>query len=124
MLRNHYKLLRELAKGKKWQNILHLAKDTNSQLFKNNCDFSGLQLEFVDLLNYYSQIYMEVAMGEVIEQVLEDDIYIDSWFEYSREKRKREKEKKELLSNSKPKAKNFRSHTDSIIFTSNRKKKQ
>lgn len=121
MIRNYYRLMRKLAKEKKWQGIFSLVKDTNSKLFINNYDFSGLQLEFVDLLSYYAQIYMEISMGEVTERVLDKDIYIDSWFEYSRIKRKIEKDK---LSNSKNKnIKGTQPHTDNIVFTSNRKRK-
>jgi hypothetical protein len=124
MIKNYYKLLKTLAKSRKWQSIFGLSKETANLLFANNFNFSGLQLEFVDLLNYYSQIYMEVSMGEVTDKVLEDDIYIDSWFVYSREKRKRDKEQRQPSNtlNKKLKPKNL--HTDSIVFTANRKNRQ
>jgi len=119
---NIYKSIRELAKTNKWQNLFSASKDLNNiRLFRNDIDFSKLQELFLNYLYIYDMVTKDILMGEIMEFVLNDDIYIDSYLLW----RKENKYKNEKTDN-KQKPTNRRLHLvpgKKIIFPKEAKSK-
>ena len=89
--------LRNLAKGDFYQTLFSLGKELHSiQLFNNVTDFSSIQISFLRYLSYYSSIYLDIAVGDVDEIVLDNPIYTDSYIMY-----KNLTDKKKIKSNDK-----------------------
>jgi len=86
-------LLRKLAKSGKYQTIYNKASELNLRLFRNEVDFTYYQILFIDFLSMYSSIYLDVAMGDVDEIVLDNDTFEDAYLYYKNRKR-RESENK------------------------------
>lgn len=87
--------LKKLAKSTYWQTIYASSKETSGlHLFKNVDEFTTLQIQFLNELQFYSSIYMDIAMNEVSEKVLDNEIYEDSYYYYKVMKRKREGQQK------------------------------
>lgn len=72
-------LIRKLAKSNYWQTIYSSSKELGFRLFKNDFDFTYIQMLFLRYLNFYYSLYVEIDMGEVKEIVLTDDIYEDAY---------------------------------------------
>jgi len=73
---------RKMAKSAKWQMLYHNSKELGIRLFKNNDNFSGLQLSFLQDLAFYSSIYTDISLGEVSQKVLDSTIYEDAYMYY------------------------------------------
>ena len=93
------KIVRQLAKSSYWQGMYNKAKELHIDLFKNKREFSKIQLEFLNYLSFYSSIYLDINLGEVTEEVLENDIYEDAYMYYKMKGEKKEKEKKRPMNN-------------------------
>jgi len=74
---NYESALRQLARTNHWQSLYHASKDLNIQLFDNDKNFSGLQVQFLHWLNVYSLLYEELSKHE--DDYLTEDV-IDSEF--------------------------------------------
>ncbi len=74
-----YSLSRKLAKTSYWQTIYATSKEGSLLLFKNRRELTRLQLVFINLLNFYSTLFLDIAVGDVEELVLKDDIYEDAY---------------------------------------------
>jgi len=102
--------LRVLARGRKWQTIFTLAKEIhNIKLFENNIDLTPIQLLFLEYLQVYYNLYIDISMGEehIDEDVMNDWLRVDSYLYYKSKKRKEQlKEFKE--------GKNKINHKDNI----------
>lgn len=81
-------LIRKLAKSDYWQTIYSLGEKTKIQLFSNTTDFTDLQIVMLKYLNFYSGLYMEIALGEVNEIVLDCNMYEDAYMMYKNKKDK------------------------------------
>jgi hypothetical protein len=79
---NVFSIIRKIAKSNKWQTIFAYAKELNIKMFENESDLTNLQLTFLKYLNFYNSIYTDVALGEVDEDVLKDEIFEDSYILY------------------------------------------
>ncbi len=91
--------MRDLAKGNHWQTIYCQSKEIKGlHLFKNNNDFSYLQILFLNNLSFYTSIYMDISMGDVSDIVLEDPIYEDA-YSYFRSQENKKIRKKRALQN-------------------------
>jgi hypothetical protein len=90
-------VIRGLAKTNKYQTLYCFAKEGSLTLFKNQFDYTNIQVIFLNYLNYYFNLYTDIAMGDIDDKVLEDFLYEDSWIYYKRKKREEEnlKNKKE-----------------------------
>jgi hypothetical protein len=75
-------LIRKLAKGDKYQSLFSYAKDLRFKLFLNEEDLTEIQIMFLRYLTFYSSIYMDIALGDVDDRVLENDIYEDAYVMY------------------------------------------
>jgi hypothetical protein len=75
--------LRKLAKSDYFQNIYNLSKERGYfRLFKNEDDFTDLQITFLKYLNFYNTIFTDIALGDVTEIVLNDFMYEDAYIMY------------------------------------------
>jgi hypothetical protein len=98
---NYIECVRELAKGDDYQNIYILSKDMGSiKIFENCRDFTYIQNVFLRYLNFYYNLYSDIAMGEVGEIVLENNLYSDAYVMW---KAVKDKEKYKDLMKDKPK---------------------
>lgn len=87
--------LRKLAKNNYYQSLYSCSKEMGGiQIFANTYDFTMVQLNFLSYIAMYHSISMDVAMGDVDEKVLENDIYEDSYMHYKREHDVKEMKKK------------------------------
>ncbi len=76
------KRVRQLAKTPYWQSVYGACKEVNFHLFENTSNYSDLQILFLNYIGFYSVLNLDVAMGEVTDIVLEDDIYEESYMHY------------------------------------------
>lgn len=74
--------VRSLAKTSYWQTLYSCAKELKFRLFLNDIDFSELQLLFLNYLGFYGALNMDIAIGDVPEIVLKDEIYEDAYMYY------------------------------------------
>ena len=57
--------IRILTKTDYWQSLYHQSKELSGvYLFENNSNFTTYQVSFLANLSFYSNIYMDIAMGE------------------------------------------------------------
>jgi len=80
------KIVRELAKSHYWQTVYSNAKELGLKLFKNDTDFTSLQIMFLNYLNFYGVINMDIALNEVSDKVLDNFIYEDAYMYYRTKK--------------------------------------
>jgi len=83
------KSLRTLAKSSYYQTLYSLSKDLRVKLFVNDYDFTNIQLTFLHYIALYSNVSMDIALGEVDEIVLDNDIYTDAYLMYKNKKDKK-----------------------------------
>jgi hypothetical protein len=69
---------RRLAKSNHYQMLYSQAKEMHLRLFENNFELSRLQETFLNYLLFYHNIYTDIAMKEVDEIVVENEIYEDA----------------------------------------------
>ena len=68
--------------------MLHMqAKELHIKLFKNDSDLTHLQLSLLHYLIFYHNIFTDIAMKEVDEMVLDNEIYEDAWSYYKYNKK-------------------------------------
>ena len=78
--------IRELAKSHYYQTIYNNSEKFNLKIFNNDRDLSGLQILFINYLNFYNVLIEEIVTDKVSEKVLENFIYEDSYMMYRKEK--------------------------------------
>lgn len=84
---NLYENLRRLAKSYYWQTVYNQSKEISCiDLFENKKDFSDIQITFLNYLNFYCSLSLDIAMGEVDEIIYKDFIYEDAYMYYRRKK--------------------------------------
>jgi ABC-type microcin C transport system permease subunit YejE len=77
-------VLRKLAKTDYYQALYSSAKELGLQIFENNTDLTKIQLWFLSYMGMYSSINMDIAIGEISERVLENEIYEDAYLIYKK----------------------------------------
>jgi hypothetical protein len=96
--------IRELAKTSYYQSIYSGAKESNLKFFENDIDLSSVQYTFFKYLAFYYNINMDIALNEVTDIVLENDIYADAYIFWKNKKgmkdSKNQKPEKDVLSTS------------------------
>ena len=81
------KLLKKLAKQTKYQNLLSVVKEINSlHIFKNAMNLSKLQELFLSYLYFYHDIFTDVFLHKIQKDIAEDDIYVEAYAMWKREK--------------------------------------
>ena len=82
---NELTTLRNLAKSVRNQNIFSTAKEISSiRLFHNVVDLSLLQQIYLSYLYFYHNIYTDIHLNKIKENVLKDEIYEDSYMEFKK----------------------------------------
>ena len=74
--------LRSLARSAKWQLLYARSKECSGlKLFKNEYDFTPFQLAFLQWLELYHSMEMDLAMKEkgISREIFEDDIRTDAY---------------------------------------------
>ena len=82
-----FKYLRELAKTDYYQTLYNQVKELHLKLFKNDRDLSDIQIRFIGLLNFYSNLFMDSALGEIEDTVFTDEIYEDAYMYWKHNKK-------------------------------------
>ena len=82
-------MLRELARSNYWQTSYSLAKETHCKLLVNERDFTYLQMMFLNYVGFYHGLYTDVALGDVCDLVIKDDIYADAYSYYRNQENKK-----------------------------------
>ena len=77
-----YGLIRKLSKTDRWQTLFSYAKELNIKLFENDTNLTPIQIIFLKYLSFYNSIYTDIAMGDIDEIVLENEIYEDAYIMY------------------------------------------
>lgn len=95
---NSVGIIRKLAKTSKFQIIYSNAKEMGLRIFRNNGDYTDLQLLFLNFLGLYSSLNLDIALGEIDDMVLDNEIYEDAYLFY---KKKSRSEKNEDMNSSK-----------------------
>ena len=81
--------IRKIASSAKYQNLYAHAKEINGiKLFRNEVDFSGIQLVFLRYLSLYHNLYTELAMDKpnLSEAVIIDTIRCDAYLYWKNRK--------------------------------------
>ena len=86
-------ITRQLAKTDKYQTLCNGAKELGLRLFRNDGNYTDLQILFLNFLNFYSIINLDIALGEIDEVVLDNNIYEDSYMFFRRKSRNIDKDK-------------------------------
>ncbi len=84
---NTLKYLRELAKTDYYQTLYNQVKELHLKLFKNDSDLSDIQIRFIGFLNFYSNLFLDFALGEIEDTVFTDEIYEDAYMYYKHNKK-------------------------------------
>ena len=87
-------LIREKGKSEYWQAIYNQCKEAGVKLFVNNNNFTHLQVLFMNYLNFYNSLNMDIALGDVDKLVLKSHIYEDAYMYYKQTERTKERTKK------------------------------
>ncbi len=80
--------LRKLAKKSYYQTLFSACKELHGiRLFKNEFDLTYYQIIFIRFLNFYQSINLDIALHEVEEEVLDNEIFEDSYMFYKQNKK-------------------------------------
>ncbi len=90
--------LKKLARSNKYQLLYTQAKElSNISIFKNNGEFTKIQLLFLNWLNVYNMLLSDLAMKEknISEEVIDDDLRMEAYLVYKEHIRKYGKKDKD-----------------------------
>jgi hypothetical protein len=86
-MENIYKVLRDLAKSPRIQNLFTVSKDTHTiQLFRNVYDLSNIQNYYLSFIYMYDTISKDIICENISKKILDKDLYADSYILWKREK--------------------------------------
>ena len=89
-------ILRKLARSPKCQILYNNAKEIGGmRFFKNEYDFSGLQLAFLYWVSVYNSLYSDIAMNKkyINNAIIEDEIRTDAYLLWRQEEHKKQTKK-------------------------------
>ena len=93
-----FNALRELAKSNKYQILYARSKEYNGiKFFANEIDFTPIQIAFLQWLEVYHSLEMDLAMKEkyISRDVINDNYRVDAYLYCKDHKDKLKKDKKE-----------------------------
>lgn len=91
-----YSFIRKLAKSDYYSTLFAISKEyDNYKIFRNEDDFTDIQIIFLKYLSFYSSLYLDIEMKEVSDIVLKDEIYEDAYAMYKNKKNTKKDTKKE-----------------------------
>ncbi|KKM96144.1 hypothetical protein LCGC14_1181040 [marine sediment metagenome] len=82
--------IRVLANSNYWQTLYQRCKEIGSlQLFVNNRDLSKFQIIFLQWLEVYNSLHIDLStnQGHLNEEILKDEIRVDAYLYYRRKRR-------------------------------------
>ena len=80
-----FNALRTLARSTRWQILYARSKEVSGiHLFNNTKDFTSLQIAFLQWLEIYSSLEMDLALKEkhISRKVIADDYRVDAYLYY------------------------------------------
>lgn len=84
---NIWKAIKELAKSQRAQNNFSISKELHGiSIFRNSCDFSRIQEEYLLYLYMYESIARDIIIDKISKHIYDKDIYEDSYLLWKREK--------------------------------------
>ena len=89
-------VLRKIARKPESQLIYNTAKELgNIRLFRNDMDFTVVQILFLHWLGIYSSLYTDLAINKphISEAVIKDDLRAEAYLVWRHEEDKKESEK-------------------------------
>lgn len=79
--------IRKLAKTLRAQNSFSISKELHTvRLFRNDCDLSRLQEEYLMYLYIYESIARDVVIEKISKHVYDKELYEDCYLLWKREK--------------------------------------
>lgn len=91
---NIYEALRKLAKSVKAQNLFNSAKEIHGvRLFRNDCDLSKLQSDYISFLYFYDTIARDIIVEKISKHVHDCELYEDAYYLYKNEKGNKKEDK-------------------------------
>jgi len=112
-------VLRKIARSAYWQTLYARSKDLNNiRLFANDYELTKLQMSFLNWLETYSSLFIDLYLGEeyISEQIIENDLLCDAYLSYKSKKQKNEQRgMQKKPKDSKPKSERY--NKDSITET-------
>jgi len=87
------KKLRQLAKSNYYQNLYYHVREHGFRLFHNEHDMTELQMFFLNYLDFYSTLHLDLAMGDIDEIVFDNEIFEDAYYAYRTKARKERNDK-------------------------------
>lgn len=92
--------VRKIAKSYKYQLLYDKSKEMSSiRLFRNDIDFTGIQLMFLRWLEIYHSLYEDLALKKeyISQEVIDDNIRAEAYLLYRDKNRGKKEEKKDEL---------------------------
>lgn len=94
---NIYECLRKLAKLERIQNLFSISKELHGiKLFRNECDFSKIQEEYLLYLYMYESLARDIIIDKISKHVYDKELYEDAYLLWKREKGNKKEEKPKL----------------------------
>lgn len=111
--------LRTLARSTLYQSLYIHSKNVKGKIFKNDSDFSYIQVLFLQWLEIYHNIYLDISDNKSLidDEMIIDDILVDSYLFYKRNKNKKDANQDNLP------VRNSSFQVPSLTFVQRRKKK-
>jgi hypothetical protein len=113
--------IRKLANSNYWQTLYARCKEIASlQLFNNKMDLSNYQIIFLQWIEIYNSLYMDLSTNQnfLNEDVIKDEIRTDAYLYY---RRKRRENKMYNEQESKNKKRDNTTGLPSVTFTKSKK---
>lgn len=88
------KNIRKLARTSEYQTIYALAKELKIKIFDNDKDLSEPQILFLQHVNFYSGLMLDIYLGEITDIIFKDEIYEDAYVYHKKKEKERQKKSK------------------------------
>lgn len=78
----NHSALKSIAKSSKYQFLYNQSKEVNGiRLFRNDNDYSKVQIWFLHYLTTYNRLYRDLEMGEdyISEEVIDDELRAEAY---------------------------------------------
>jgi len=89
-----FDIIRKLAKTQRAQNLFSVSKELSGiKLFRNNCDLSRIQEEYLLYLYMYESLARDIEVDKISKHVYDKELYEDSYLLWKRKKGNKLQEK-------------------------------
>lgn len=94
---NYESYVRKLAKTRYYQGIYSFSKESHLKIFQNDTDLSEVQFLFMKYLGFYNNLFTDIALDEVSDKVLENEIFEDAYWHYKNTKITKDNKNKDTV---------------------------